>query len=259
MRDYLKPKIVFSKGVKISISFILLFLLYHTAEYMIMFKNNIPLFFTFQIIFFITAIILGKWYSGSGLAAWGLPFSKRIVTNIILGILLGVLLYSVPYCLALIFGIEKIIYFPSTPVLIKNSLPFAIGVLFTSLSEDILTRGLIFAHFKEKLKPVFLAILSASIYLLNHIYRLNGGLDVLLYIFLLGIIFIIPVLNSKNLWITGAMHWAGNLFFYISHDVIEVQEKDEFLGYNYLFSICILLMIPLIWVLTRKFKTATTI
>ena len=258
MRDYLKSKFIFNKGVKISISFILLFLLYHTAEYMIRFKNNIPFFFTFQILFFITAIILGKWYSGSGLAAWGLPFSKRIWISIILGVLLGVLLYSVPYCLALIFGIEKIIYFPPTPVLLKNSLPFAIGVLFTSLSEDILTRGLIFAHF-EKLKPLFLAILSASIYLLNHIYRLNGGWDVLLYIFLLGIIFIIPVLNSKNLWITGAMHWAGNLFFYIGHEVIKVQEKDGFLGYNYLFSICISLMIPLIWMITRKFKTATTI
>ena len=257
MGDYLKPKFTFNKGVKISISFILLFLLYHTAEYMMMFKNNIPLFFTFQILFFITAIILGKWYSGSGLAAWGLPFSKRIWISIILGILLGVLLYSVPYYLALIFGIEKIVNFPTTPILIKNSLPFALGVLFTSFSEDILTRGLIFAHFNEKLKPLFLAIVSASIYLLNHIYRLNGGWDVLLYIFLLGIIFIIPVLNSKSLWITGAMHWAGNLFFYISHNVIEVQEKDGILGYNYLFSICILFLIPLVWVITRKFKTVT--
>ena len=224
-----------------------------------MFKNNIPLFFTFQIIFFITATILGKWYSGNGLSTWGLPFKRKILINIIIGILLGILLYSVPYCLALIFEIEKISKIPPILTIIENSYPFAIGVIFTSLSEDILTRGLIFAHFNRRLKPIFLAILSASIYLLNHIYRIQEGSDVLIYIFLLGIIFIIPVMNSKNLWITGAMHWAGNLFFFISHNVIQVKDNESIISYNYLFSICILFMIPLIWVVTKKFRTVATV
>ena len=234
------------------ISFIVLFFLYHSAEYMLMFQNNIPLFFTFQFLFFISALLLGNWYSGNGLSAWGLPFSRAILKHISLGLLLGVVLYAVPYGLALFSGIEKIIEFPSLQAIMLNSLPFAFGVLFTSFSEDILTRGLIYTHFNKKLKPGFLLVFSASIYLFNHIYRLNDGLDVLVYIFLLGIIFMIPVLNSKKLWITGAMHWSGNLFFFISHNVIQVKENPELLSYNYLFSTCLILMIPIVWILTRK-------
>ncbi len=229
-----------------------MFGLYHIAEYMIMFKNNIPLFFTFQILFFITALILGRWYSGNGLTAWGLPFSKKILKNIVLGLFLGTLLYGIPYGLALLLGFEKINTFPSISTILKISLPFALGVLFTSFSEDILTRSLIFFHFKGKINPILLVLISATIYLLNHIYRLNKGFDVLLYIFFLGIIFMIPLLNTKTLWMTGAMHWAGNVFFFISHEVIQVQESDNLFSYNYLFSICLLIMIPLLWMVTKK-------
>ena len=188
-----------SRGGKIVTSFILLFILYHLAEYWIMFENNVILFFTFQFLFFISAYFLGRWYSGKGFAAWGLPFSKKIINNIFLGILLGLFLYSVPYFLFLFLGFEEIKYLPTFPEVFKEGWPFALGVLFTSFSEDILTRGLIFAHFNDKIKPLFLAMLSALIYLLNHIYRLDDGLDVIAYLFLLGILFIIPVLTTRNL------------------------------------------------------------
>lgn len=248
-----------SKGGKIVSSFVSLFILYHLAEYWIMFENNVILFFTFQFLFFVSAYFLGIWYSGNGLSAWGLPFSKKIGKNIFLGILLGIILYSVPYFLSLFLNITEIKYLPTFLEAFKEGWPFALGVLFTSFSEDILTRGLIFAHFNNKLKPLFLALFSAVIYLLNHIYRLDDGLDVIAYIFLLGILFIIPVLTTKNLWITGAMHWAGNVFYFYSHNLIQVEVNEEYFSYNYLFSVCILLMIPLFWFLTNMFNKVSSI
>ncbi len=242
-----------SSSSKLLLSFLILFSAYHLAEYMIMFRNNPVLFFTFQILFFISAFVLGNWYSGKGLAAWGLPFSKRLFSPLIFGILMGILLYGLPFTLSLFLGIEKITTIPSFGVVVQSSLPFAIGVLFTSFSEDILTRGLIYAHFSRKLKPEYLILLSASIYYLNHIYRLNDGADVLAYIFLLGLIFMIPLLLTRDLWITGAMHWAGNLFFYVTHEVIQTQPGNSSISYNSFFAICLLFMIPMFWILTRKF------
>ncbi|MGB8706109.1 MAG: type II CAAX endopeptidase family protein, partial [Gillisia sp.] len=241
------------------ISFILLFVLYHLAEYMLMFNNNIPLFFTFQILFFGAAILLGNWYSKNGLSAWGLPLSRKIITRVLLGIVLGFILYAIPYWLSIRFGIEKITAVPSIKEIIKNSLPFTFGVLLTSFSEDILTRGLIFSHLHGKIKPLYLILLSATIYLLNHIYRLNDGPDVLLYIFLLGVVFFIPLMNSKNLWITGAMHWTGNVVFFVSHNIIQTQEIENTLSYNYLFSIFLCLMIPAVWIITKRYRLKTEI
>lgn len=252
--EIIKSKIFLNSNLKIFFSFSLLFLLYHVAEYWIIFQNNVLLFFIFQILFFVAAFFLGNWYSRNGLATWRLTLSSKIAKRALAGIILGVLLYAIPFILALLLKIESISEIPPIAEIVKNSLPFAIGVFFTSFSEDILTRGLIFSHFRKKMKPVFLILFSASVYLLNHIYRLNDGFETLSYIFLLGIVFIIPLLNSKDLWITGFMHWAGNVFFYISHEVIKVEENSSVMSYNTLFSLTLLLMIPLVWMITKKIK-----
>ncbi len=248
----LKQKLSLNSNQKIFFCFLILFLVYHIAEYWIMFHNNILLFFIFQFLFFALAFVLGHWYSGNGLTAWRLPFKPKIIRRALLGIVLGVLLYGIPFMLALILRIETIAETPSGLEILKNSLPFAFGVFLTSFSEDILTRGVLFAHFKGKIKPIFLVLFSALVYLLNHIYRWNDGFETWSYLFLLGIIFMIPLLHSKDLWTTGFMHWAGNVFFYISHEVILVRETSGALSYNVLFSITLILMIPVIWLVTRK-------
>jgi membrane protease YdiL (CAAX protease family) len=226
--------------------------LYHAAEYNIVFKNNVIGFFAFQIIFFVIALLLGNWYSLNGLTAWGLPFSKSIFTLLLYGIILGIVVYAVPYLISITFGIEKMVHVPDRAAILKASVPFAFGVLFSSLSEDVLTRGIIYACFNNKMKPGWLILISATIYLLNHIYRLDDGIESLLYIFLLGIVFIVPVIHTKNLWLTGGMHWAGNTFFFVSHSVIQTEENNQFLSPNLLFAICLALFIPIVWFLTKK-------
>lgn len=198
--------------------------------------------------------MLGNWYSGNGLKAWMLPLRASILKKAFFGIILGVFLYAIPFGLALLFKIESIVKIPPFVEILKTSLPFIIGVLFTSFSEDILARGLIYSHFHKKIKPVFLIILSAAVYLLNHIYRWSDGFESLSYIFLLGIVFMIPLINIKDLWVTGFMHWAGNVFFYISHNVIITSDNSSAVSYNMLFSMNLLLMIPTIWWITRKFR-----
>lgn len=240
-----------SPGLKIVLTFISLFILYHLAEYMILFRNNVLGFFGFQSLFFLAAWLFGKWYNKQGLKCWSLPFSKEIWKNILIGIFLGLVLYAVPFSISIALGVETIVIIPNISTLITASLPFAFGVLFSSFSEDILTRGIVYTYFKKKISIPFLIILSASIYLLNHIYRLSDGADTLLYLFLLGIIFIIPLINTKNLWLTGSMHWAGNTFFFVTHSVIQTQTGSDFISSNYLFSIWLLLFIPVIWFLSK--------
>lgn len=239
--------------LKLTVSFISLFTLYHLAEYMIMFKNNVAGFFIFQLLFFVMAYLSGNWYSKNGLGTWGLPFTKKMFLPFMIGLTGGILLYAIPLIITTSLGIEKIVTFPAFADIVRLSLPFAFGVLFSSISEDVLTRGLIYTHFKNRIKPLGLVILSATIYLLNHIYRLNDGIETLLYIFLLGIVFIIPVIHTKNLWLTGAMHWAGNTFFFVSHSVIKTEENNSLLSSNYVFALCLVVFIPITWFMAKYF------
>lgn len=137
---------------KIAIIFTLLFVVYHAAEFMIVFKNNPFCFFAFQGLFFILAWILGNWYSQNGLSAWGVVFTNKAIKVAALGSVMGIVLYGLPFAVCLWFGIEKIINIPDLKTIFITGLPFIIGVLFSSISEDILTRGVIYAQFHTKLK-----------------------------------------------------------------------------------------------------------
>ena len=167
---------------------------------------------------------------------------------------MGIILYGFPFAISLFFGVEEIVKIPDLKTIILSSLPFAIGVFFSSLSEDILTRGIIYAQFHTKLKSHWLVIASALLYVLNHIYRLNDGLESWTYLFMLGIVLVIPSINTRNLWLTGAMHWSGNVFFYVTHSVIQTDSLDSKISPNYLFAICMVIFIPFIFLVTKKIK-----
>ncbi len=244
-----------SNLMKIAISFAVLFVLYHSAEYMLLFKNSVVGFFVFQFLFFLLAWLLGNWNSKNGFGFWGLSFSKLKVKHLLIGILLGLVLYGVPYLISLSLGIEFVSKIPPWTDIFTASIPFVFGVIFSSFSEDILTRGTVFRLFNNKIKTVWIILISATIYLLNHIYRLNDGLDTLSYLFLLGVLFIIPLIFTKSLWITGFMHWSGNAFFYISHNVIQTDSNLNYITPNQIFVLWIMLLIPIVWYFFRRFKS----
>jgi membrane protease YdiL (CAAX protease family) len=232
--------------------FCMLFIVYHSAEYMIVFKNNPSYFFVLQGLFFILAWLLGHWYSQNGLAAWGLSFNRKKIRLMIIGFAMGIVLYGIPFAVSLFLGVEEIIKIPHLKTIIISSLPFAIGVFFSSFSEDILTRGILYAKFHATSKPYLLAIGSALIYLLNHIYRLSDGPVSWIYLFMLGLALVIPLINTKNLWLTGVMHWSGNVFFYVTHSVIQTESVEGKISPNYIFAICMIFIIPFIYFITKK-------
>jgi len=244
--------------LKISTSFVVLFILYHLAEYMILFKNNIAGFFIFQFLFFFSAWILGNWNQKNGFFFWGLSLRKLKAKYLLIGIGLGIILYAIPLIISISIGVEFIAKVPPWNDILKASLPFSFGVIFSSFSEDILTRGTVLGFFKNKVKPFWIVLISATLYLLNHIYRLNDGFDTLSYIFLLGVLFMIPLILTKNLWITGFMHWSGNTFFFVTHNVIQMDSNASILTPNQIFSIWIILLIPITYYLGKKYKLKTS-
>jgi membrane protease YdiL (CAAX protease family) len=97
-------------------------------------------------------------------------------------------------------------------------------------------------------------LVSAAVYLLNHIYRLNDGWETCTYLFALGVLFTIPVVLTKRLWFTGGMHWIGNTVYYLTHSIINTKTVDRHLAPNTIFIISIVLLIPVVVLVIRSFK-----
>jgi len=243
-------------SLKIIIGFTVLFLLYHAAEYMIMFENNIPGFFLFQFLFFLSAWLIAKWQSGNGFSAWRLGFSPNLGKFLIGGVIMGVLLYGFTWWVNIITGIEVVRHVPGIIKILVQTLPFAFGVIFSSLSEDVLTRGYVYFHMHKKLNNLVIIGLSSVIYVLNHIYKLGNGPESWLYLFFLGTLFMVPLIITHSLWFTWAMHWAGNTFFFITHQVISTQSTNDGFSANYLFCLCIMIFIPITYLLVKKSRLA---
>lgn len=220
---------------------------------MILFENSAGGFLLFQLAFFIAAYLIAKWQKKPGLAAWGLDKRKGLFKQLLLGMLIGTLLYGVTFTLSLLFDAEKLQAVPSfTEILAPLSL-FIFGSLFSSFSEDVLTRGYIYNHLEGKLRKGLIIIISASIYVLNHIYRLDDGFVTLSYLFCLGVLYIIPLVLTKRLWFTGGMHWAGNVTFYYTHEVMKTEETANSISPNLILITLTLLMIPLTYAVLKAF------
>ena len=240
--------------INIIIGFIILFGLYHGAEYMVIFKNSPLGFLGFQLLFFIAAWLIAKWQFKNGLQAWGLDTGKRFLQHLLTGMIMGVVLYGLTFIICVLTDIEHVIQIPPFSAAIGPLVLFIFGNFFSSFSEDILTRGYVYKHLHGRVGNFLLLIISATVYLLNHIYRLTGGMETYLYLFMLGVLFIIPLILTKRLWFTGGMHWAGNCTFYLTHEIFKTGSNEQLLSPNYILVFCIIILIPFNYWILRKFK-----
>lgn len=251
--------------MKIAVGFVLLFVLYHAAEYFVLFQYNPIAFLLLQGAFFISAALIARWQGFKGLAAWGLDVKQKgWLKQLLVGMLLGILLYGISFLVSLALHSEDIVAVSLDRSALATLTLFCFGSFFSSFSEDVLTRGYVYKHFKTRLALPALILLSPLIYVLNHIYRLDDGWLTWSYLFALGILFIIPVVLTRRLWFTGGMHWLGNTTFFFTHNVITTKSGTSSLSPNLILLICIFLFMPISVVVIRllkigrqKYKVAT--
>jgi membrane protease YdiL (CAAX protease family) len=218
---------------------------------MIVFKNSAAGFLGFQFLFFLSAFLIAQWQGGKGFSLWGLSVNKGFLLYLLSGMWMGILFYGSIFFIAILLGSEKAGPMPSFAAIGGPLLLFVFGNFFSSFSEDILTRAYVNYHFGNRMKPLLLVIFSALIYLLNHIYKLDKGPATWIYLFALGILYIIPLIVTKKLWFTGGMHWAGNSFFFFTHELIGVQEAKGVLSFNGILVLVALVFMPLVYVVSK--------
>jgi len=80
---------------KVITGFLVLFSLYHSAEYFVLFRYNPMAFLLIQATFFIAAGLIAKWQGFNGISAWGLGINNDWLRQLIVGIIMGVLLYGI--------------------------------------------------------------------------------------------------------------------------------------------------------------------
>lgn len=228
--------------------FIILFLLYHAAEYCLGSYNNITAFLLLMGACVAAAYFIARWMGFSGNAAWGLPIQKTSIILTATGLALGLIIYIAAFIARLALGAEVIANIPPVSQALSGSLVFILGTILPSLAEDILTRGYLYKFFHSKMSSAAFVLLSSIVFTANHIDRYDAGFIILLFLFITGICLAIPLALTGNLWYSFGMHWAGNIVYRITNDVLQTAP-----GSNSNYSMGILILFVSLAAITNYF------
>jgi len=188
---------------------VILFSIYHYPEFN-------PLFWVmavFKIGFIVAAFIVARVQGWKGLGGFGLALQKPAASDLLKGLGAGLLLFTVSLLIAILAGFEQYIGMASGEQVLKNLPMLLLMTAIPSIDEDILTRGYLWGHLSNWLPKWGWIIISAAAFLLNHIWRLNDGPAVLVYIFLMGLTLAYTVWQTRSLWLAFGIHWGSNLAF----------------------------------------------
>ena len=208
------------------LGFTALFTCYHAAEYMVLYMNSSIGFLGLSTLFFVIAFAVARWQGYQGLSAWGMVFKKSNFIFLLAGLLAGLAVNTLAYLSSMALNQEMVSFIPPVQQFIPQASLLIFGCAFSSLTEDVLTRGYLYRHLTGRVSTGLLVLISALVYVLNHIHRLDEPVY-LLFLFIVGIQLMIPFVICKNIWYTMGIHWAGNIVYHDFHKLVVVLYRVD--------------------------------
>ncbi|HJW16179.1 MAG TPA: CPBP family intramembrane glutamic endopeptidase [Flavisolibacter sp.] len=233
------------------LGFTALFTCYHAAEYMVLYMNSPIGFLCLSVLFFIVAMVIARWQGYKGLAAWGMSFQKNNLIFLMAGLLAGLTVNTISFLVSLALNKEMVSFIPGIQQFIPQASLLIFGCAFSSLTEDVLTRGYLYRHLNGRISTGLLVLISALVYVLNHVHRLDEPVY-LLFLLVLGIQLIIPLVICKNLWYTLGVHWAGNIVYHVTNNVMHTEATPGSNGSMWIAIVFMALLIPINYFICRQ-------
>lgn len=231
--------------------FVLLFACYHTAEYFILYRHSAAGFLTISGLFFLSGFIVSKWQGDKTMNGWGLAVKKSFPVYFLTGLLTGLAVSTLLFLSCLFLDIEVVSFVPPLHQFLPQAALLIFGCAISSLTEDVLTRGYIFRHAGHRWTKSLVVAVSALVYGLNHIHRLDEPVY-FLYALVLGIQLALPLLLTGNIWYTFGVHWAGNIVYHLTNSVMHTAGGSNAFPPIAMAIIFALLSIPLHLLVCRQ-------
>ena len=195
----------------------------------------------------VVAYLLGL----NGLAAFGLGFGPNWWKYYVAGVLLGTAVQVVLERIGIYLHIREVSGFHFDAA---NLLRHFLWILFANFpaaaAEDLLTRGYVF-HFMQAQPLVTFVLVSALLYVLNHIIRLTTK-PVTDWYFLpfVGVTLAYALARTGSLWLVIGLHQSINVTFYMMQQVMTVKTTPNIqrrIAYGVVAELVFLLIVVVIF------------
>lgn len=242
------------KRIQLWAGFLLLFIIYHFPE----FYNELWIAAVFKIGFLAVSYFVARYQGLKNLAGFGLNLHRSWVVHLATGLLTGFCFFALSVAISDAAGFEKVISIENLSVIIKQLPLILLMTVFPSVAEDILTRGYLFAHLKRKISGNMFIMLSAAVYVLNHIWRLGQHPSVLIYLFILGIALAFALWKTGSLWLAFGIHWGSNIAFESTSSFIKTTEITHGHQTTWVLAFSFLLMFIFLALILRRYRSAAS-
>jgi membrane protease YdiL (CAAX protease family) len=149
----------------------------------------------------------------SGMRAWYLDARPGWLRLLALGLVLSIAAKFMALAIGTRAGVYTFAWaaLPAGTALAGTLAFLVFSTFIASTAEDILTRGLVLRAFPKLGGHWGFIVVSAALYVLNHIYRLHKGPVEWLTIFCFGLAYAAALYRTRTLWAAVGLHWGWNL------------------------------------------------
>ncbi|HEY0899896.1 MAG TPA: CPBP family intramembrane glutamic endopeptidase [Sphingobacteriaceae bacterium] len=210
--------------------------------------------------FFLLTILLAKFLLGlKGISGFGLQRHSNWLVNLGLGLLIGMSIYAVKYAIFYGSGKFQVTGFMPAQYILEILMMGAIAMLFSSLLNDIVIRGYVFAA-GTKFNFLGMFILAAGIlYVLDDSWKAGFSWINVVFSAILGFTFAYTVFNTGSIWMSFGLHWGGNMMFRVMYGfdgqgVLKLQNQVEGLSYDLISLGVTALMFPIVYLVLKSRK-----
>jgi membrane protease YdiL (CAAX protease family) len=143
----------------------------------------------------------------------GISFHSKWWKNIIIGFGVGFSFWLIKYLLVYLFGGFEISAVKPFPEMLMSLLLVMLLFLVGSFLNDIVVRGFVYGHLKERIPMKWVFMISLILYALDDSW--NEGFSIInsLFSLILGLSLTYAVLKTGSLWANTGIHWGLNVCY----------------------------------------------
>ncbi|WP_207494941.1 CPBP family intramembrane glutamic endopeptidase [Aridibaculum aurantiacum] len=180
-----------------------------------LFNGNDVLWLITFISFFPLTHLIAKWSSSIGLKKLGFCRTKHWKNHLFLGLVVGGATWILLTVAELSLGSLQFIKWQEAGAVYWLIIQALVVAVLGSATNDLLTRGYVVGHFKNRLPAFAIILLSTVIYIADDIWLEGWSIRNILFSFLLGLAFAISVIRLQSLWMNTGIHAGLNFIYYL--------------------------------------------
>jgi membrane protease YdiL (CAAX protease family) len=143
----------------------------------------------------------------------GISFHPKWWKNMIIGFIIGFSFWLMKYILVYLFGGFEMTSGKSFPEIIMSLLMVMLTFFVGSFLNDIIVRGYVFGHLKERIPVKWVFIISLILYALDDSWNEGFSITNTLFSLILGLSLTYAIYKTGSIWADTGIHWGLNVCY----------------------------------------------